>query len=106
MFRSPRDQLSRVDLLARRGLPGGAGWREESLSVAFAGQEHEAGEVAAKRFKVVGLAADEAGQGLAEPNAVSREPVVQELEELAEFASPESRLTFTGAARRRGGWRR
>jgi hypothetical protein len=54
-------------------------------AVAFAEQEREAGEVVTQRFDAVGLAADEAGQGLVNRAVVGGEPVVQELKELAEL---------------------
>jgi len=63
----------------------GSAWREDAFAVAFAEQESEAGEVVAQRLDAVGVAADEAGQGLVERAAVGREPVVQELQELAEL---------------------
>jgi RimJ/RimL family protein N-acetyltransferase len=63
----------------------GSAWREEAFAVAFAEQEREAGEVVAQRLNAVGVAAHEAGEELVDRAAVGREPVVQELQELAEL---------------------
>src|ERR1700757_2419980 len=63
----------------------GSAWGEEAFAVALAEQEREAGEVVAERLDAVGVAADEAGQGLVGRAVVGGEPVVQELRELAEF---------------------
>jgi hypothetical protein len=60
-------------------------WQEGALAVALAEQEREAGEVVVQRLGAVGLAADEAVEGLADRAAAGCEPVVQELQELAEL---------------------
>jgi hypothetical protein len=54
---SPPDRAWPSDLV-------GDGWGEEAFAVALAEQEGEAGEAVAERLDAVGVAADEAGEGL------------------------------------------
>jgi hypothetical protein len=58
---------------------------EHALAVGDAEEEPEPGEVVAHRVGVVGLAADEPGQGRGEGGAVGFQPVVEELEHFGEF---------------------
>ena len=77
------------------------GRREEAFAVTFAEQEREAGEAVAQRLGAVGLAADEALEGLADQAAVGCEPVVQELAEFDGYLEPSRQLVLCGLPRSR-----